>query len=509
MSSKKMPPGRISSAGPFRRRGFLRGALAGLGGTVVGLPFLESLSIRQASAQDDGIIKRMGVFFACNGVDMTRWFPTGGYGALSAGQLTGTANEPLAPLVSKLLVPRGVHMSPRGYDRDGGGGDDHGKGMAHKLTAQYADDENWLALGPSVDHVIANAVNPGGEGSRRPPLNLMVGKRGGYKGLDYISYRGAGDAVAAINNPWNAYADFMELGGSNTGTPVAAMDNLLTTRRQSVLDVVSEQFDSLKARPLSAADRQKLDSHFTTIREIEQQLTSSVTGCGDDALTERARAYETNGDEDSLSEKESEYPAVTDLHIEIMALALACDASRVATLQFDRGSGGPTFRWDGMNHEYNHHKLSHGKVRDDCFGDSTENGCADVAGFEDMLFDIDRWHQEKYAQLLRKLDSYVEAEGRTVLDNSVIMYTNELADGKAHSFMHLPYILGGSCGGYLKQGQYVLLGDEDHFSDAKAPHNRLLNTLVNAMGIQSDWFGVEQGQGGETMEPGVYEDLLA
>ena len=54
--------------------------------------------------------------------------------------------------------------------------------------------------------------------------------------------------------------------------------------------------------------------------------------------------------------------------------------TRVATLHFDRGSGGPTFQWDGMQHQYNHHKLSHGKVRDDCFGASTAKGCYNVAG---------------------------------------------------------------------------------------------------------------------------------
>jgi hypothetical protein len=76
--------------------------------------------------------------------------------------------------------------------------------------------------------------------------------------------------------------------------------------------------------------------------------------------------------------------------------------------------------------------------------------------------------------------------------------------------MDLPYILAGSAGGYLKQNQYVRLGAENARSDdQKAPHNKLLNTLVNAMGVESNWFGVPEGQGGETMQAGVYEELLA
>src|SRR5690606_25409008 len=155
-------------------------------------------------------------------------------------------------------------------------------------------------------------------------------------------------------------------------------------------------------------------AHFSAIRDIETSMTASGIGCGDATLSERAQAYE--GAEDFV-EEESEYVAITDLQIDIMALALACDYTRVATLQFDRGSGGPTFRWDGMKHEYNHHKLSHGKVSDDCFGDSTAMGCADVPGYEDMLFDIDRWHQGKFARLLERLDAYTEANGSSVLDN--------------------------------------------------------------------------------------------
>jgi hypothetical protein len=462
---------------------------------MVGLPFLEALVPRQAGAQA-AAVKRFGVFFACNGVNMERWFPTTEAGALTAASLMGTANEPLVPFVDKLLIPRGVHMTPRGFDRDGGGGDDHGKGMAHKLTAQFADDEDWLALGPSVDHVIAAQVNPAG----RAPLNLMAGRRSGYKGLDYISYTGAGEAVAALNNPWNAYADFMNLNGGDPGTNEAAMRIL--ARRQSVLDLVEDQMSDLKRGPLSGDDKAKLDAHFTAIREIETTMGTTGITCLDPDVQMRASTYD--GMPARTLEMEENYPSVADLQVDIMALALACDFTRVATLQFDRGAAGPTFRWDGMNHEYNHHKLSHGKVRDDCFGDDTSNGCDNVAGYEDMLYDIDRWHQTKLARLLTRLDSYVEADGKTVLDNSVILYSNELSDGKGHSYLDLPYLLAGSCGGYFKQGMYLTLGESED-----APHNKLLNTIVNAMGIQSDWFGVAEGMGGTTMQSGVYDLLLA
>ncbi|HEX2736132.1 MAG TPA: DUF1552 domain-containing protein [Polyangiaceae bacterium] len=492
----------------LRRRHFLRG----FGGAIVGLPFLESLAPRVSRAQTTAI-KRFGVFFCCNGVNMDHWFPQGDYGTLTEAHLSDTSNAPLLPHLDKLLFPRGIHMTPRGFGRDPGGADDHGKGMAHKLTAYPTDEDLWLAQGPSVDQVIAKVVNPGSDAARRPPTNLMVSRFSDYKAMGYISYTGPGQAVAAQSNPWTAYADLMNLGGATADGPAAS--DRVGLRRQSVIDLVSEQFSQLQKGPLSASDRQKLDQHLTLVRGLEKQLTTPGAGglsCSDTSIAERAMVYDpsagSGNDFDVLAERESEYAAVSLLQLDIIALSFACDATRVATMQFGNGAGGPTFKWDGMNHEYNHHKLSHGKVRDDCFGDSTDDGCDDVDGYQQMLIDIDTWHAGRYAHLLETLSSYAEEDGSTLLDNSLVMYTNELADGKGHTYYDLPYILAGSLAGTFKQGQYISMsnGGED------APHNKLLNTFVNAMGIESDWFGLPEPtdpKDQNTMLPGVYEELLA
>ena len=485
------------SIAPVSRRHVLRG----LGGALLGLPFLEALAPRDAAARASGVIRRFGVFYACNGVDVGRWFPRGPYGSLTDAHLQGTANEALIPFRSQLLFPRGVHMAPRGGGRDPGGGDDHGRCMAHKLTGFNAD-EKGLAQGPSIDYVLARAINPGPEGARRPPLNLWVGKPGNYKMLDYISYSDAGQAVAGINNPWDAYATLMGLNGGGDASDEARARIL--ERRQSVLDLVEGRIEQLRALPLSTDDRQKLDMHFTAIREVELQASATLVSCRDPDIEARARAYQGKP---TLVVENEHYPIIADIQIDLFALALACDTSRVVTLHFDRGSGGPTFKWDGMNHEYNHHKLSHGKVRDDCFGESTAKGCDNVPGFIDMIHDIDRWHQRKLLRLLERLDAYREDEGRSVLDNSAILYTNEMSDGKLHSFMDLPYIIAGSAGGRIRQNLYYPLGPEGQ-TDQSAPHNRLLNTLLNVMGVRSDWFGLPQGKGGATMQGGIYPELL-
>lgn len=475
----------------LRRRAFLRG----LGGVTVGLPFLESLTPK-AHAQASSGIKRFGVFFCCNGVNMKQWFPSGGFGALSAAGLAGSANEVLGPHAGKLLMPRGIHMSPRGYNQDGGGADDHGKGMAHKLTAQFASEDDWLAQGESLDYRIAREINPGSAGARRPPLNLMVGYSANYKGLDFISYSGPGAAVQAINNPWTAYKQFMNLGMSMASQEAELR---IKNRRQSVLDLVSEQFDDLKRGPLSKSDKDKLDQHFSFIRDLEQNMSAGLVSCLDEGVKSAAQAYQDRGEGEDFDGQYDDYVELTDLQLDIYALALACDYTRVVTFHFDRGSGGPTFKWDGMSHEYNHHKLSHGTTCD--------GGCEDpVAGYEAMLFDIDKWHMNKFARLLSKLDGYVEENGQTILDNSAILYANELSDGKAHSFLDLPFIIAGSAGGYFKQGQYIKLADSN--DNRSAPHNKLLTTLANAVGVPLERFGTTDSAA-QTMQSGQYEELLA
>src|SRR5690606_13451347 len=188
---------------------------------------------------------------------------------------------------------------------------------------------------------IAAQINPGADGARRPPLNLMVGRPAGYRGLDFISYSQAGRAVQAINNPWNAYSEFINL--DNSSPDSGAANDRIALRRQSVLDLVREQFDDLKLRGLSSEDQRKLDAHFTAIRSIELQVGAGGLGCGDPALETRARGYENMAARDI--ERETNYPLIADLQIDILALALACGYTRVGTMHFDRGSGGPTFKW--------------------------------------------------------------------------------------------------------------------------------------------------------------------
>lgn len=468
-----------------------RFVLRGLGGAAVGLPLLESLLPRAARAQGMTQAQRFVAFFMCNGVNMQTFFPTTPYGALTAASFAGTGLAPLAGMESKILIPRGIHKVPKGFNFGGQTpvGCDHQNGMGGKLTAAQLIGTDHYANGISVDQHIAKAINPSG----RPSMTLKVGPRG-QGVLSVISYNGPMQPVQGENNPWLAFQDFMGMAGADP-----AIVQRLTARRQSVLDLVKGDMDGLKTKRLSVADKAKLDLHLTSIRDLETTMTGNgVQAC----VLPAARKTEIQGLNPNTVGNDTEYKKVGQMQMDVLALALACDHTRVATLQWGDGSGGPIFNWDGMTNQYNHHKLSHGNTKDDDSGGA-------IADYKVRLSAIDTWHAQQFRYLCDKLAAYQEANGKTVLDNSAVVWMNELSDGLEHNFMDMPYVIAGSNGGYFKQGQYVKVTNQGNTkNDVDAPHNKLLTMFINGVGIRNPDGSLVNNFGAFGM-PGEFASLKA
>ena len=455
------------------RRRFLRG----LAGTCVALPFLESFAPRKIQAAD--VPKRLAVFFCCNGVNMEEFWPKTAYGPLTAASLMGTGMEPLASYATKLIVPRGIHLVPRGFGRDPAGGDDHAKAVGHRLTAApNQDSQERYASGPSLDHVIAPSINPNGQG----PLNLMVGYRASDV-LGSFSYTAAGQQAIPFQDPWKAFKDWA--GAGSTAAPAAgAMLDRTAMRRRSVLDLVKGDLDALKnSSVMGAQDRMKLDWHLTSIRGLETAMAAtgvsmSANGCGLPGM----RQQEISAIDPKSVTLDSEYEKIGGMMLDVMALAMACDQNRVVTIQWGSGAGGPIFSWLGMgaddvNTRYNHHKLSHGAT-----SDSATSPTLPTDQWKSALFNIDQWYMTSFKGLLDRLSAYAEPGG-SVLDNSAVCYMNDLGDGLGHNWMDLPNIIAGGAGGYFKLGQYIkLTKGSQTANDTDAPSNQLLTTLANSVG---------------------------
>ena len=458
------------------RRRFLRG----MAGVTVGLPLLESVGAGPLRAQGTAPVTRFLSFHCSSGVETDRFWPS--VGNLTAASFAGKGTEALAPYADRLLIPRGVHGYPVGTWTG------HLEGTGQALTAAGISGDE-LAQGTSIDQIIASELNPPG----REALVLKPGGRDlGVPMFNCISYRAPGQMAGAESNPWLAYRAMMGTsnGGGTTdgGGAQDPVQDLVLLRRQSVIDLARAEFDELKAMNLSQSDREKLDAHFSLLRDAEVEMSDpgGPISCDVDAQTLGV----LEGIDGSAVERNENFPTMARLHVKVAALALACGYTRSAVLQWGAAvAGSPMYQWDGINHNYRHHPLSHGTTDD--FNEQA------VSGYKEMLFEIDRWNITEFKALLDLLDSYSEGEN-TLLDNTVVLYTNEFSHGQGHTTGDLPIIIVGGAG-YFKRGvSQVVDNSSADIAGGNGNSNKLLATVLNAVGIPTTQFS--DGPSGEFSE---------
>jgi hypothetical protein len=457
------------------RRAFLRG----VGTVALGLPLLNVFEPRRARAADGPryavfIRQGNGVAQAGNG-EPDRFWPHA-LGPLTTASMQSESDRAvteLAKYASKLLIVSGTKF---GFPGNGCG---HSGGGNQVLTAAKVSDDPKgqysLAMGESLDNRMATALNSNGT----EPLTLMTGSTTGYLPV-VLSYRGAKQLRGAENDPFNVYKRMTGLNGMDDATVAQ-----VATRRKSVNDLVRAQLKSFLARTdLSMDDRRRLDLHQSAIRDVEVKMA---------CILPDMRQKELDGI-DPLDG--NNYIAVTQMHMDLVALSFACDYSRVATIQMGQGNDATQFSIPGfMNGAVlpRYHQISHRIYSDGSDGDP-------IVGAQDMHHEIDKLHARLFVYLLDKLSGYSSAQG-TLLDASVAAWTNDLAHGVTHGYQNTPWILAGSAGGYLKQGSYVDAGN--------VTHNLLFNTLLNAVGVRKADGSLVDDFGDPSLAKGQISALLA
>jgi hypothetical protein len=421
------------------RRAVLRGAF----GAAVGLPWLEATAPRRAQAQSS-VIRRFVVMFTPNGTLPALWAPTGGETDFTLSVIL----EPLAEHRDDLVIIQGL-------EQQGGGGDAHQSGIGGALTGTSLNSgpfsgaqgtAGWAA-GQSVDQRIADVI---GTETKLPSLELGV-QVGAADNFGRLCYRAANQPLPPEDDPAAVYSSvFAEL---HTDPAVLAEQR---GRRRSILDSVLGEYARVQTE-LGSADRQRLEAHVTAVRELELRLARQASlggpACSDPVI------------EPVDARTNDSYPDVGALQTDLMAMAFACDVTRVASLQWSRAVSQTRFTWLGI--EEGHHDLSH-------LGDD------DLAGV-DKITRIERWYAGQLASLIQKLKDIPEGDG-SVFDSTLILWINELGKGNIHSRKDAPYVLAGSAAGALATGRYLRF-DGDH------PHNDLLVSLLQAMGLPDTTFG--------------------
>jgi hypothetical protein len=250
-----------------------------------------------------------------------------------------------------------------------------------------------------------------------------------------MSYVGPNQPVAPIDDP---YRMFEKLYGQ-----MKDKESLV-----SILDEVRDDLQRVSAK-LSARDKVLLDQHLTLVRGLEKELQNPVETKLDHPMPEIDPGIELVNDNT---------PQLSRMQIDLLVNALSNDMTRIATLQYMRSVGQAQMRWLGI--EEGHHSLSHEP-------DDNKDSYA-------KLQKINRWFCGELAYLAKRLSETPEPTGEgSMLDNTLIIWTNELGKGNSHTLDNIPLVLVGGGAGF-KMGRALKFD--------KVAHNRLWLTIAHALG---------------------------
>lgn len=441
---------------PPSRRQFLRG----LGGFTLGLPFLPSLLPRSAWGQGEGQFPtRLIIFHTANGQPMRMWTPTG----LGADYQLSQVLAPLQNFRDDLIVIRGLNMvaaieaMSSGLLNNG-----HAAGTAVCLTGATPS-QDWGG-GISVDQLAAQRI-----GTTTPLRSLELAVDTVPDMFGRISYLGAGQPVPPQTDPKEAFKRVFSGFSQDQDDPRLVTG--LNPRDATILDMVKGDYDRIKGR-LAPSDRSKLDQHLEQVRALEERLKIPLPAVGANCVVpDEPASMHARSNPDV-------FPTVGKLQMDLLVMALACDVTRVGSLVWQEGANNMPFTFLPQPIYESHHAISHTVIG--------EQPPLENPG-EEALTQINRWFAEQFAYLLGQLKSIPEGKG-SLLDHSVVVWTNELSDGFIHNHENMPFVIAGKGGNYFNTGRYI-----EAFGK---PHNDMWVSVLHALGLEDvNDFG-EHGSGG-------------
>ena len=448
---------------PISRRFFLRG----LGGSIVGLPFLESLiPMEYAHAATVNASTRFLTICHANGTYKPDWYPAD----TNLARMTTVGNThremkltdvtgPVANSVSQLIGPEfGALRSKMLLVRDLNSFFPNLRGhqMATVLTGTigrgnpqlWGTEINPKYLLSSIDQVMAASpkIYPNGEPLTRS-LHLRTCLNDAEPEIDLSwDYRnGKLEFPTRYMQPLTA---FNALFKTTNNPPVGNKDNLL-------VDQVLEQYKALRGnRRATASDKSILDDHMAMIAQLQTTVQNPAAAC---TTPTPSKTYDRYSSADRG-------PMIDAFNLLLVA-AIKCGATRIASITMSRGVDDLNFDavlgttigggWHGLGHSAE--------------GEASLN-----------MRKVHQFHMKKTAALIELLNVPEPGTNGTYLDNSIVYVGNEQADHNAHSYMNRPILIAGSGGGALHTNKYIDYSISEYRS---RNYNRLLVTFLQAMGL--------------------------
>ena len=439
---------------PISRRTMLRGA-----GAAVCLPLLDVMGSQSAigAAKAEMPVRLCYLYFP-NGVAEGAWKPE----KVQSDSTLSSLNrwmKPLEPFKSDIVIPRKI-WTPRGNG--------HGAGTATWLTGHGYDGEKINAGGASADQIAARAV---GDKTLLPSLELSTRGEGFFSNSlvrNTISWSNESTPVPRETEPRVIFDRMFRIGNGGLSD-------------RSVLDAILEDARSLRHR-ISTDDHRKLDEYLESVRAVERRIQF--------ADRQARRAADNPELTKSLIRPNAgipkDYEEYMRLMFDMITLAYWADATRVSTFMLDHGQSNRYFNFvDGVQGTW--HALSHWK---DASGDTEDDdGITSWSSPEvkrDQYNLVTEWHHRQIAHFLGRLKKIKEADGSSLLDNSVVVYGSSLADGHEHSSKNLPVLVAGRGGGAIQSGREIRFRRDTSMSKLHLSLLRMVDPKIERFGETED-----------------------
>lgn len=412
-----------------------------LGLSAASLPFLMGLpSLGLANPARPR--QRLVIMFSPNGTIPPAFWPDETGADFQLKEIT----KPLEAYKDRMLFLRGLSNKVRGD------GDGHMRGMSCLLTGIElfpgniqggSDTPAGWASGISIDQEIKNYFQSREETRTRfGSLEFGVGVTDRADPWTRMSYAGPNKPVAPISDPYQMYR---KLYGQ-----LKDKENL-----QSILGDVRD--DLRKVRKLiSAEDRRLLEEHETLVSQMEKEIKIAR----DQKLRVQPPALE-----EGIADQNDNVPRLSRMQVDLLINSFVNDMARVATLQYTKSVGQAKMNW--LDIKDGHHGLSHEPDKDE--------------EAQAKLIKINTWFAGELRYLIDKLGSTPEpGSDGFLLDNTLVVWTNELGKGNNHTLQDIPFVLIGGGFGF-KMGRSLQFD--------KVPHNRLHLALAHGAGHRIETFG--------------------
>ncbi|MEQ1501793.1 MAG: DUF1552 domain-containing protein [Myxococcota bacterium] len=436
----------------IRRRTLLQGLAALAAGGVLGVR-------RTARATPPPLARRIVFYVSGHGTVHDRWEMPGS-GSLDTAidrSLSGLAEDqfshilqPLWSFRDKLLVVDGL----ANYAGMSAAFNEHEEGSASCMSGFVpvpVSGALGVSPGPSIDQVIA--------AQRTTPIRSLEYGIGGWP----VCFDDAGQPIPYEGDIWAAYQRLFPAGADPDGQPTTA--DRVRAYQSTVLALAEGRFDRL-APQLTGDDRAKLEQH----RDLLHDLSGQLAGLAELECDVPPEPGGFPSWEDPTWAEE-----MTRAFQSLAHAATACGITDVVTI-----------RQDVMQN------ATIGAPPGDLHTDFAHNVAIDPNA-ADVMAEYHRWHAERFADLCAMFDAVPEEDG-TMLDHTLLVWSNELATGD-HSMTRCPVVIAGGTKA-LQTGRYVNFPPERDFAgpwgtiEATGPaHNRLMVVLARALGQEIDAVG--------------------